>query len=36
LELEPRAGAPPRIRRLDAAERRALAFGAIVAASRLE
>jgi hypothetical protein len=34
LELEPRAGRPPRIRRLDAAARRALAFGAIAAASR--
>jgi hypothetical protein len=36
LELEPRPGAPPRLRRLDAAARRALAFGAIAAASRQE
>jgi hypothetical protein len=34
VELEPRAGAPPRMRRLNAPARRALLFGALVAASR--
>ena len=35
VELEPRSGAPPRMRRLNAPARRALLFGALAAASAL-